>query len=136
MRLIDADEVLKKMDLLTEKRDTMIDFYSGLDTGRDLIENAIEERANMKITEYRFRAKPYKNTYEYLEDQQYFDDQWQEWVDSLPDGVYDGEYVYGWYVDGYIVGDVMEVGEDWITLEYYVPITSGTLEMLFEEVQA
>ena len=41
MRLIDADEVLKKMDLLTEKRDTMIDFYSGLDTGRDLIENAI-----------------------------------------------------------------------------------------------
>ena len=55
MRLIDADEVLKKMDLLTEKRDTMIDFYSGLDTGRDLIENAIEERANMKITEYRFK---------------------------------------------------------------------------------
>lgn len=59
MRLIDADEVLKKMDLLTENRDALIDFYSGLDTGRELIENAFEERANMKITEYRFRAEPY-----------------------------------------------------------------------------
>ena len=90
----------------------------------------------MKITEYRFRAKPHRETYECPEDQQYFDEQWQEWVDSLPDGIWDGEYVYGWYVDGYIVGGVMGVGEDWIDFEYYVPITSGTLEMLFEEVQA
>lgn len=43
MRLIDADEVLKKMDMLAEGKDSMSDFYSGLDTGRELIENAAED---------------------------------------------------------------------------------------------
>lgn len=50
--------------------------------------------------------------------------------------MFDGEYVYGWYVDGYIVGEVMEIGEEWIDFEYHIPIREETLEMLVEEVQA
>ena len=40
----------------------------------------------MITTEYKFRAKPYRQTYEYPEDQQYFDEQWQKWAD-IP-GIY------------------------------------------------
>ena len=40
---------------------------------------------------------------------------------------YDGTYVYGWYVDGFIVGKVMEVGDEWIALEYWVPVDPETV---------
>ena len=48
-------------------------------------------------------------------------------VDLLDDeGYVQGYYVDG-YVDGYIVGNIAEVTEDYIHLEYWVPIEKDTL---------
>lgn len=37
-------------------------------------------------------------------------------------------YVHGWYVDGFIVGKVMESCEEYIALEFWCPVDVSTLE--------
>lgn len=37
-------------------------------------------------------------------------------------------YVRGWYVDGFIVGEVIESTEEYINLEYWCPVDVSTLE--------
>lgn len=48
-------------------------------------------------------------------------------------GKFDGTYVYGWYVDGFIVGKVMDVDDEYIALEYWVPVDPGTVRLIEED---
>lgn len=72
----------------------------------------------------RFKAKPTKElTKETVdEDLWYF---MKEYVD-------DEGYVYGWYVDGYIVGGMVEENEDYCSLEYWVPVIKDTVVLVEE----
>ena len=45
---------------------------------------------------------------------------------------YDGTYVYGWYVDGFIVGEVIEANDEYIALEYWVPVDPETVCLVEE----
>ena len=45
---------------------------------------------------------------------------------------YDGTYVYGWYVDGFIVGQVMDSDDEYIVLEYWVPVDPETVCLVEE----
>jgi hypothetical protein len=54
-------------------------------------------------------------------------------VPLLERAQFDGTYVYGWYVDGFIVGEVMEVDNEWIALEYWVPVDPETVRLVNEE---
>lgn len=45
---------------------------------------------------------------------------------------FDGTYVYGWYVDGFIVGKVMDSDDEYIALEYWVPVHSETVCLVEE----
>ncbi len=47
---------------------------------------------------------------------------------------YDGTYVYGWYVDGFIVGEVIEANDEYIAIEYWVPVDPETVRLV-EEVK-
>ena len=47
---------------------------------------------------------------------------------------YDGTYVYGWYVDGFIVGKVMDYDDEYIALEYWVPVDPETVCLVDKEV--
>ncbi len=42
-------------------------------------------------------------------------------------GKFDGTYVYGWYVDGFIVGEVIEANEEYIAIEYWIPVEPETV---------
>lgn len=55
-----------------------------------------------------------------------------DWLVDLLD---EEGYVHGYYVDGYIVGDIAEVTEDYIHLEYWVPIEKDTLTQVEKEEQ-
>ena len=57
--------------------------------------------------------------------------------DTPPDlGKFDGTYVYGWYVDGFIVGQVMDSDDEYIVLEYWVPVDPETVCLVDKEVWA
>ncbi len=45
---------------------------------------------------------------------------------------YDGTYVYGWYVDGFIVGEVIEANDEYIAIEYWVPVDPETVCLVKE----
>ena len=45
---------------------------------------------------------------------------------------YDGTYVYGWYVDGFIVGEVIEANDEYIAIEYWVPVDPETVRLVEE----
>ena len=47
---------------------------------------------------------------------------------------FDGIYVYGWYVDGFIVGKVMDYDDEYIALEYWVPVDPETVCLVDKEV--
>lgn len=45
------------------------------------------------------------------------------WIDK-------NNYIYGWYVDGYIVGPIIDVGDDHIELDYWCKVDKSTLEVI------
>lgn len=42
-------------------------------------------------------------------------------------------YIYGWYVDGFIVGAVQESNEEYIALDFWCPVEKDTLEVVKED---
>ncbi len=75
----------------------------------------------MKNTKHMFKAIPILG---------FFDE------DTPPDlGKFDGTYVYGWYVDGFIVGKVMELDDEYIDLEYWVPVDPETVCLVEKGVE-
>lgn len=40
--------------------------------------------------------------------------------------------MYGWYVDGFIVGEVIEANDEYIALEYWVPVDPETVCLVEE----
>ncbi len=48
-------------------------------------------------------------------------------VDWLVERLDDDGYIHGWYVDGYIVGKMLEVNEEYCDLEFCCPIDKSTL---------
>lgn len=48
-------------------------------------------------------------------------------VPLLERAQFDGTYVYGWYVDGFIIGRVIEANEEYIAIEYWVPVELETV---------
>lgn len=72
----------------------------------------------------KFKAKPKEELTEEIVDE----DLWyflKEYVD-------DEGYIYGWYVDGYIVGGMVEVNDEYCSLEYWVPVIEDTLVLVKE----
>lgn len=41
-------------------------------------------------------------------------------------------YVHGWYVDGFIVGGVIESTEEYVSLEYWCPVDVSTLKKVHD----
>ncbi|GAX46786.1 hypothetical protein [Pseudolactococcus reticulitermitis] len=39
-------------------------------------------------------------------------------------------YIHGWYVDGVIVGDFVELNDEYAILEFWCPIDIETLEVI------
>ena len=48
---------------------------------------------------------------------------------------FDGTYVYGWYVDGFIVGEVIEANNEYIAIEYWVPVDPETVCLVNKELE-
>ena len=84
---------------------------------------ALEERG-MKNSKYIFKAIPKPGI---LDANDYSDD-----VPPAELTGYDGTYVYGWYVDGFIVGKVMDYHDEYIDLEYWVPVDPETVCLVHE----
>lgn len=56
-----------------------------------------------------------------IEDEEFLTEGKEEgWIDN-------NNYIYGWYVDGYIVGPVVDVGDDYIALGYWCKVDEDTL---------
>ncbi|KAF1295168.1 hypothetical protein BAU15_05295 [Enterococcus sp. JM4C] len=68
----------------------------------------------------KFKAKPIKEMSK--EDLEY--------IEFKPDA--EG-YIHGFYVDGYIVGKVIEANSEYISLENWCPVDVDTLQMEDEE---
>lgn len=52
----------------------------------------------------------------------------QGWIDK-------NNFIQGWYVDGYIVGPVIDVENDHIELEYWCKIDKNTLEFIDDKLE-
>ncbi|MCO8292638.1 hypothetical protein [Tetragenococcus halophilus] len=48
-----------------------------------------------------------------------------DWLEELLDK--DG-YLTGWYADGYLLGDIIEIDIEYLTFEWWVPIQEDTLK--------
>ena len=88
--------------------------------------NKRQEEPNMKNSKYIFKAIPRPGI---LDANDYSDD-----VPPAELTGYDGTYVYGWYVDGFIVGKVMDYHDEYIALEYWVPVDPETVCLVGKEV--
>ena len=72
----------------------------------------------------RFKAKPTEALTKEMVDE----DLWffmKEYVD-------DEGYIYGWYVDGYIVGGMIEANDEYCSLEYWAPVIKDTVVLVEE----
>lgn len=49
-------------------------------------------------------------------------------IDWLKDWVDDKGYIYGYYVDGYIVGNIDEVTTEDFYVNWWIPVETETLE--------
>lgn len=67
----------------------------------------------------KFRAKPEAGIFKEIEVGEL------DWLYDLLDK--DG-FVTGYYVDGYIVGDIVEAEEEYLSFEFHIPIQKETLE--------
>ena len=68
----------------------------------------------------KFRAKP---LFEKGENDTYFKKEFAEFIDK------DG-YIVGWYVDGAIVGKLVEFNEEYTSLEFWCKVDVETLEVI------
>lgn len=50
----------------------------------------------------------------------------ENWFKDLVDN---DDYVTGYFVDGYIVGDVLEADSDYMNIEWWIPVDESTLEI-------
>ena len=50
----------------------------------------------------------------------------------LQEHIDDEGYIYGWYVDGYIVGGMIEANDEYCSLEYWAPVIEGTVVLVKE----
>lgn len=47
--------------------------------------------------------------------------------------IYDDKWVYGWLVENYIIGPVIEATNDYINFHYWIPIKPETVERIRDE---
>lgn len=72
----------------------------------------------------KFRAKPkQENVFPDLGNYE-GDDQW------LQDLMDDEGYIQGWYVDGYIVGDIVEATDEYVIHEFWCPVDKDSVEVV------
>ena len=72
----------------------------------------------------KFKAKPKEELTEEMVDE----DLWyflKEYID-------DEGYIYGWYVDRYIAGGMVEANDEYCSLEYWVPVIEDTVMLVKE----
>lgn len=48
-------------------------------------------------------------------------------LEEMPEAMDDWGYVHGYYVDGYIVGSIEEVTDEYLVLEWWIPVNKDTL---------
>lgn len=48
-------------------------------------------------------------------------------LEEQPEAMDDWGYVHGYYVDGYIVGSLEEVTDEYLVLEWWIPVNKDTL---------
>lgn len=71
-----------------------------------------------------FRAKPIQDI---LMNEDYSYEEFREFVKANCD---DEGYIHGYYVDGYIVGPVVDVDQEYISLEWWCLVQQSTVEYL------
>lgn len=70
----------------------------------------------------KFKAKPKMSIYTEDGDK----------IDWLADLLDEDGYITGWYADGYLLGDIWETDEEYITFEWWVPVKEDTLKEVSE----
>ena len=68
----------------------------------------------------KFKGKP-------IDIEPYEDGSWPSWFEEILEE--DG-YVHGYYVDGYIVGDVVDATDEWINLSFWCPVDKDSVEVV------
>jgi hypothetical protein len=68
----------------------------------------------------KFKGKP-------IDIEPYEDGLWSSWFEEILEE--DG-YVHGYYVDGYIVGDVVDATDEWINLSFWCPVDKDSVEVV------
>lgn len=77
----------------------------------------------------KFKAKPKLKQEDMFRDLGNYEGD-NQWLQDLMD---DEGYIRGWYVDGYIVGDIVEATDEYIIHEFWCPIDKSTLAEIGEE---
>ena len=75
----------------------------------------------------KFKAKPKLSAMQQLEEEPF------NQFGLIKDYLDEEGYVHGWYVDGYIVGKMLEANEEYCVLEFWCPIDKSTLAAIGNE---
>lgn len=79
-----------------------------------------------KIKPTKFKAKPVASIEE-IKDTLYADE-----LAYLENVIDEDGYAHGYYVGGFIVGEMVEANDEYCTLEYWIPVLPETLMMEVE----
>lgn len=86
----------------------------------DYLNSGMNQLTELSQKEIIFKAKPLSTNTDDLDP----DD--VKWFQDILDE--DG-FIHGWYSDGHIIGDVIEVDEEYIIHEFWCPVDKSTLQI-------
>ena len=80
-----------------------------------------------KVKSVKFKARPVASIEEIKKTLYYADE-----LTALMSIIDEDGYAHGHYVDGFIVGEMVEANDEYCTLEYWIPVIPDTLMMEVE----
>lgn len=108
------EEILKMVENLFKTNELQVaNLQAKLSKSRSQLDDVLA----LVMKNPKFKAKPTSNAL-------YEDDEYDEGLKDILDS--EG-YVHGWYADGYILGDVVEVDPEYIIHEFWIQIDKKTL---------